>query len=177
MWRRTVVMVAAMAMALVGVALVAQTPASAHDHRVPKTVLMKGKQELQTGRKVIEYSWTRPAGGGLCVTEQAVLGLGFRAADTVAAGSKLRVRIHKSQRPRSFTLERVKRNGTPIRQMNIRLKPVVRSGTTVAWDAVFRVNRPGTDYRLLSEGHWRDRQGCKADQFAFWSFHVKTSDS
>ena len=169
-WIGAVVLVAA-------VACVAAAQASAHDHLVPRTVLMKGKQELLTGRRIIEYSWTRPSGDGLCVTAQALLTSGFRAADSVAPGSELRIRILKSQRPGSFTLEQVDREGAPIRQMNVRLEPVVRSGQTVAWDAFFRVNRPGTDYRLQSEGHWRDRQGCDADQFAFWSFHIKTRGS
>ena len=53
--RWVLVFLTAMAVALVGI-LAAQVPTSAHDHRVPKTALMKGKQELQTGRKVNEYS-------------------------------------------------------------------------------------------------------------------------
>jgi hypothetical protein len=53
------------------------------------------------------------------------------------------------------------------------LKRVVRDGRTVAWDAVFRVGQPGRDYYLVTEGHWKDREGCDDDQFAYWSFHVK----
>ena len=51
---------------------------------------------------------------------------------------------------------------------------MVRGGKTVAWDAVFSVEEAGRDYYLVSEGHWRDSQGCRGDQFAFWSFHVQT---
>ncbi len=57
------------------------------------------------------------------------------------------------------------------------LERVVKDGKTVAWDAVFFVNRPGRDYYLISEGHWQDREGCGADQYAYWSFHVKTRSS
>jgi hypothetical protein len=174
-FRWAAVLLTAMAVALVGV-LAAQVPASAHDHRVPKTVLMKGKQELQTGRKVNEYSWTYPAGEGICATEQAVLTFGFsKEVPSVAADSVLKVRIHKSQKPRPFYLAEVDQNGEPGGEVNVRLKPVVRDERTVAWDAVFRVKRPDSDYYLEAEGHWKDRQGCNnADQYAFWTFHVKT---
>jgi hypothetical protein len=173
--RWAAVLLTAMVVALIGV-LAAQIPASAHDHRVPKAVLMKGKQELQTGRKVNEYSWTYPAGEGICATEQAILTFGFpREVPSVAADSKLKVRIHKSQKPRPLYLAEVDQNGAPRREVNVRLKPVVRDQRTVAWDAVFRVKRPNSDYYLEAEGHWNDRQGCNnADQYAFWTFHVKT---
>jgi hypothetical protein len=169
------VLLTAMAVALVGV-LAAQVPASAHDHRVPKTVLMKGKQELQIGRKVNEYSWTYPAGEGICATEQAVLTFGFpKEVPSVAADSVLKVRIHKSQKPRPFYVAEVDQSGEPRGEVNVRLKPVVRDERTVAWDAVFGVKRPDSDYYLEAEGHWKDRQGCNdADQYAFWTFHVKT---
>lgn len=51
---------------------------------------------------------------------------------------------------------------------------MVENGRTVAWDAVFSVKNPGRDYYLISEGHWQDREGCWDDQYASWSFHVKT---
>lgn len=44
----------------------------------------------------------------------------------------------------------------------------------MAWDARFRVGRPSRDYYLVTEGHWRDREGCDVDQYAFWGFHVTT---
>lgn len=165
----------AMTVAIAGILVVTQKPARAHDHRLPKTVLMKGGQELQTGRKVWEYSWTSPSGGGTCVTEQAILTFGFPGDVTsVAADSVLRVRIHKSQKPQHFYLSKVDENGTTIRQLRVRLDPVVRRGRTEAWDAIFRVSRPDSDYYLTTEGHWPDREGCNGDQYAFWSFHVKT---
>jgi hypothetical protein len=173
--RWAAVLLTAIAVALVGV-LATQIPASAHDHRVPKTVLMKGKQELQTGRKVNEYSWTYPAGEGICATEQAILTFGFpNQVPSVAADSTLKVRIHKSQKPSPFYVAEVDQSGGQRGEVNVRLKPVVRDERTVAWDAVFRVKRPNSDYYLEAEGHWRDRQGCNdADQYALWTFHVKT---
>ena len=61
--------------------------------------------------------------------------------------------------------------------LNRTLERVVRDGKTVAWDAVFYVNRPDRDYYLVSRGLWRDTQGCGEDQYAYWSFHVKTRAS
>jgi hypothetical protein len=44
----------------------------------------------------------------------------------------------------------------------------------VAWDAVFRVERPDTRYRFVSEAYWQDREDCGGEQHAFWSFQVQT---
>lgn len=175
-WRATSVLLASMAVALAGI-LLAQAPASAHDHRVPRTVLMEGKRELQVGRKVDEYSWTATAGDGTCVQKDAILDFRFpREIPTVEPASKLRVRIHKAQKPRSFEMVETDESGQATGEVGIRLKPVVRDERTVAWDAVFRVDRPGAEYRLKAAGRWRDREGCgPVDQFAFWSFHVNTA--
>ena len=55
-WKRALVVLTALSAAMAVVVLVAQAPADAHDHRVPKLVLMEGNRELQTGRKVDEYA-------------------------------------------------------------------------------------------------------------------------
>jgi hypothetical protein len=92
----------------------------------------------------------------------------------------LRVRISKAQRPDSFTVNahrEVDEEGFPVDEpqpLRRTLDPVVRGGRTVAWDARFRVRQPSRDYYLVTEGHWRDREGCDVDQYAFWSFHVET---
>ena len=92
----------------------------------------------------------------------------------------MRVRIFKIQRPDSFVVaahSKLDRDGQPagaaqtLRRTPV---PVVEGGRTVAWDAVFSVNRPDRHYYLITEGHWQDTQGCGNDQFAFWGFHVKT---
>lgn len=168
--------------AATGIVVGTQATASAHDHLVPKTLLIKKERTLQTGLKVKEYSWTQPSGVG-CVTQSALLTTRFRDADRVAAGSKLSIRLLKSQRPRSLYVKawkRVDEDGTPAGEalaLPVTLKPVVRDGQTVAWDAVFRVDRPARDYYLIAEGHWTDTEGCGADQFALWSFHVQTTGS
>lgn len=191
--RRTLVMLAAIAVAVMGV-LVAQRAASAHDHLIPKTVLMKGGKELQTGRLVVDSSWTQPAGNGEFVTQTAVYSWGWPKvnpsgiplANRVAAESKMRVRINKKQRPDTFSVTaypKVVQNqgywepSGQGRLLRTSLKPVVRDGRTVAWDAIFYVNRPGRDYYLVSEGHWNDVQVSGADQWAHWSFYVKTTSS
>jgi hypothetical protein len=194
--RKTIFLLTWTALALLvasGVALVAvlvvQQPASAHDHRLPKTVLMKGKEELQTGRKVEEFTWAYPSrSGSACVVDEGTFPLGFPSdVASAAADSKLKVRIYKSQKPDAFSVtaySRLKGTGEPVgatgRLLETSLKPVTRDGQTVAWDAVFTVDRPDTDYYLITEGHWQDRDGCPdafSEQFAHWSFHVKTGSA
>ncbi len=98
----------------------------------------------------------------------------------MAAGSKLRVRVSKAQRPDSFEVAAYRaldEEGEPSGEARLperSLEPVVVDGLTVAWDAVFSVNRPGRDYYLVSGGRWQDSEGCENEQFAYWSFHVKT---
>jgi hypothetical protein len=135
-WRATVVLLAT-TVALAGV-LLAQTPASAHDHRVPRTVLMEGKQELQVGRKVDEYSWTTTAGGGECVGADAILDFRFpRGVPTVEPEASCELGSTRSQKPRSFEMMETDESGHATGEVGIRLKPVVRDDRTVAWDAVF----------------------------------------
>jgi hypothetical protein len=176
---RAGLVLAAVFLGLAGIVM-AQAPAEAHDHRIPATVLKKGAKELQAGTRVFESSWNAPAVGGGCVTQSAIYRTRFPEADSVPAGSGLSLRVSKAQRPDSFELAAYKaldENGEPAgegRLLNRTLERVVKGGRTVAWDAVFSVKNPGRDYYLVGEGHWRDSEGCRGDQFAFWSFHVQT---
>ena len=179
-WKLRAVLVTAMALGLLGVLLLASGPAQAHDHRVPQTVLMKGAKEMQAGTRVKETSWDRPVGDDLCENRKVFYSTRFPETDTVGAGSKLRVRISKAQKPDSFLVGAygaVDKEGAPTgeaRLLKRSLERVVVDGKTVAWDAVFSAKDPGRDYYLISEGHWQDREGCGADQYASWSFHVET---
>ena len=178
-WRLTIALLAAMAIGLLGVLLVSG-PAQAHDHRIPKTVLVKGTKELQAGTKVYKSSWTQLFDEESCYQEVIEYSYRFPEIDSVAAGAKLRVRISKTQRPDTFLVgayRAVDENGEPsgeARMLKRTLQRVVVDGKTVAWDAIFSVKSPSRDYYLVTEGHWKDREGCGADQFAYWSFHVKT---
>ena len=124
--------------------------------------------------------WNAPAGDNECINESAIYRTRFPETDAVAAGAKLRVRVSKTQRPDSFEIAAYRaldKDGEPsgeARLLSRTLERVVVNGKTVAWDAVFSVKNPGRDYYLISEGHWKDRQDCGGDQFAFWSFHVET---
>ena len=179
-WGWMAVLLAAMAVGLFGVLLLASEPARAHDHRIPETVLKKGAKELQAGLLVNESSWDRSAGDDECLNVSTIYRTRFPETDRVAAGSKLRVRVSKAQRPGSFEIvayRAVDEDGEPsgeARLLSRTLERVVVDGKTVGWDAVFSVKNPGRDYYLVSEGHWQDREGCGSDQFASWSFHVKT---
>jgi hypothetical protein len=183
-WSRTAVVLAATAAALVAVVLVAQGPASAHDHQPPKTVLVKGNKTLQSGRLVAEYIWSYPSrNGNSCITDEAVVPFGFpREVPTVAAGRTLKIRINTGHKLDSFYLHEVDRGGEPRGEVPVVLQPVIRDEKTVAWDAVFSVDRPKSVYRLVAEGHWQD-QNCSdpgpidPHQFAHWSFKVRTGSA
>jgi hypothetical protein len=175
-------LLAAMMVAFAGIVLFAQGSASAHDHRVPKTTLMKGKEELQVGRKVEEFTWAFTSrSGSACFVDEGTFPFGFpEEAASVAADSKLKVRIYKIQRPDTFSItaySRLKGTGEPVgatgRLLETSLERVVRDGQTVAWDAVFTVDRPDTNYYLITEGHWQDRDCTNIDQFAHWAFHAR----
>jgi hypothetical protein len=178
-WRFVLLSVTTLTVGLLGV-LLAQGPAPAHDHRIPDTVLKKGAKQLQAGTLVKESSWNRATGEGECLNESALYRTRFPETDRVAAGRELRVRIFKAQRPDSFQIaayREVDENGEPggeARLMRRSLERVVVGGKTVGWDAVFTVDRPSRHYYLIGGGHWQDREGCGGDQYAYWSFHVKT---
>ncbi len=179
-WSRLVgVMLVAMSLGLLG-ALLAQAPVQAHDHQIPRTALKKGAKGLQAGILVGESSWDQLTGDDECLNLSTIYRTRFPEADRVAAGAKLRVRVSKAQRPDSFEVaayRTVDEEGEPSgegRLLKRSLKPVTVDGQTVAWDAVFSVDRPGRDYYLVSEGRWQDSEGCHNEQFASWSFHVET---
>ena len=173
------VLFASIVLGAVGLVLYSQ-PAVAHDHQPPETVLMKGSKELQAGRLTDEYRWSYPSRSGkACWTDEATIPLAFpRSLPTVATGSTLKVRVYKRQEPRPIVIQEIDREGQPRGEVAANMRPVARDGKTVAWDAVFTVDRPDTVYRLLAEGHWQD-QDCsvepiESDQFARWSFRLKT---
>jgi hypothetical protein len=179
-WARPAgVLMAATVLGLLAILLASGT-AQAHDHQIPNTVLKKGAKNLQAGILVRESSWDRLTGDDECLNVSTIYRTRFPEVDRVAASSKLRVRVSKAQRPDSFVVAAYRaldEEGEPIgegRLLKRTLEPVTVDGQTVAWDAVFSVNRPGQDYYLVGGGSWQDSEGCQNEQFASWSFHVKT---
>lgn len=175
--RRLVVLFAAVT--LLGI-LALSGEAQAHDHEIPRTVLKKGTTGSQAGTRVIESSWAYPEEDGVCASETAIYTYRYPEVDRVAPGRELRVRVFKVQRPDAFEIDaypRVDEAGRPAGQrlrLRSHLEPVVRDGRTVAWDVAFSLARPDRHYYLIGGGRWQDRQGCGLDQYAYWSFHVKT---
>lgn len=174
------ILLATTTLGLFGVVLLAPGPAQAHDHRIPESVLKKGNKSLQAGILVNESSWDQQTSDNECLNVNTIYRTRFPKTDSVATGAKLRVRVSKSQRPDLFRVaayRTVDKNGDPsgeARMLKRTLERVVVDGKTVAWDVVFSVNRPQRDYYLVTGGFWQDREGCGRDQFAYWSFHVKT---
>lgn len=176
--RRLALLLMMMTVALVAAGGVAYP----HDHRPPKTVLMKGEEELQRGR-LGSYCWVSPLGDGSFSSECRETEVAFPDAEPVRAGRSLGIRIGKATPPGRFSIRtyaRVDRNGATVgdgHRVRTTLEPVVVDGETVAWEAVFRVERPGRHYYLEAFGVWRDEQGSGARQDATWVFHVQTRGS
>ena len=181
---RTAILAAAMVALAALAAMTQPPPAEAHDHRPPKAVLMKGAKELQAGYLRAYCWWYPPDPAGefqqVCLDKVP----NWPEADRVAAGSKLRARVFKTQKPDAGSFEvvafsRVDRSGLEAgraQRLAVSLKPVVRDGRRVAWDAVFYVNRPDRHYYLFAGGQWQDAVGGSSlpPQDATWNFHVKT---
>ena len=146
----------------------ALAPARALDGDPARAILKQDGRTLQKGKQG-SYCW--PTGPGEFTCADAVPS--YPRVDRVAEGSKLRVRISESQKPRDLDLtayRRVNANDVPVGDgQNLRYdwERVRRNGKTVAWEAVFRVGQPNRHYYLSAFGRWK-----KAD--ASWDFHVKT---
>jgi hypothetical protein len=181
--RGVILILTAMAVALLlgaGVVVGVQAPARAHDHEPPEaSFLYKGQRELQRG-KWLSSCWIYPNPDGTYTWHCLDYAIDFPAADRVGAGSELRIRVLKIQRPEQFLVsayKKVNEEEVPIgsgRQLRTSLERVVQDGKTVAWDVVFSVNGPDRHYYLLAEGDWQDEHVEDASQDAAWTFHVKT---
>ena len=140
-------------------------------------VLMKGQTVLQHG--VFAYGtwhfyedgrWNTvyADGPGMDMTLDE-----YPHAAVVGAGRKLHIRLNKAQRPERFTIK----DHQTGRHLQTTLRRVQRDGKTVAWDAYFRVNRPGHKYYLDTRGVWKPVEGTHIGYgFRVFLFHVKTTD-
>ena len=190
LWMK-VMMVLAMALASIAVFAVQAQAGSSFDQRPPKEVLFKGGS-LQTGNMHL-YGWNYfqppdeyyPDGrfvhhdGGYDGYYE------WPRADVVKAGSSLRIRINKPQRPASFRIEAYPRlfntgEGIPYWDEEQRLKysfsRVERDGKTVAWNVYFRVNEADRHYYLVVYGRWASVPDTHISYGRSWTlFHLRTS--
>jgi hypothetical protein len=178
--RRAILLLATMAVALVGiVAAQALAQEGSRDPQPPDAVLMQGSQVLQLGQQG-SYCWSYFAGESW-LTSCADTGFSFPAADRVEAGSQLYITLRKPQRPdrfRIYAYRDVDQNGSPVgdaQRLSTSLERVVQDDRTVGWDVLFSVNRPDRHYYLVAEGRWNHVRGSKASYGdSSWFFHVKT---
>lgn len=167
--------VAALSAALL---LATQTPAQALGDEPPVTVLRQGNEVFQRGI-LGSNCWDSPDGEGGSVSRCEEVVASYPKADRVKAGSVLRVRIFEAEKPDFVSLgayRKVDDEGSPAdegQRLRTSLRPVARSGRTVAWDVVFQTNRPDRHYYLTLFGRWEDEDGFTAGD-AVWNLHVKT---
>lgn len=167
-------------MIVVSVASVGGTSTvAAHDHRAPGVVL-RAAGERQPNRPY-ELWWTRPDGGGGCVSWNKIRERTFPEPLVVPAeGGKARIRLKKKHAPTSFQLRRWQvhaQAGVEVvgeaETVPVRAKRVRREGTTRVWDLVFERQDQGRfHYELFVE--WEDKEGCGGAQGGRWTFHLAT---
>jgi hypothetical protein len=180
----SVVMVLAMALASISV-VAAQAQAGSFDQRPPKEVMFKGTQVHREG-KMHYYYWHYYETGNWAYDQYGYDGTyEWPRADVVMAGSRLRIRISKPQRPDSFRIEAYPRlfntgEGIPYWDEEQRLKysfsRVERDGKTVAWNVYFRVNEADRHYYLVVYGRWASVPDTHISYGRSWTlFHLRTS--
>jgi hypothetical protein len=89
------------------------------------------------------------------------------SAVLVEPGTQLYTRLSENRLPEQFSL-RSRATG----RIDTTLRPVVRDGKMVAWDAYFRLEHPDLHYHLRASGTWEGRGGRSG--YVDWLFHVKT---
>jgi hypothetical protein len=144
--------------AVVGVFLVVgfQGQAQALAPHPPDATLKQGNRTLQHGN-LSTYCWGRVCADGPQEYPTAVL---------VEPGTQLYIRLSEDRRPERFSLRSRAASG----RIDTILRPVVRDGKIVAWDAYFRLGRPDRHYYMNASGVWGGERGGDA----YWQFHVKT---
>ncbi len=155
---RRMIFVLVAVVGLVGVFLVGvQGQAQALAPHPPDAILKQGNRTLQHG-SLISYFWSNITADFAPQHPSAVL---------VEPGTQLYIRLSENRLPEQFSLR-----SRPTGRIDTTLRPVVRDGKLVAWDAYFRLERPDLHYHLRASGTWEGRGGRGG--YVDWLFHVKT---
>ena len=167
-------------LAVIAAAGIASTgsPAAAHDHAPPRTVLRVDGETVQRGL-LGTHCWTTRSGDGY-VTGCGDSVWSFPAAEYVDPGSRVTLRIAKAQRPQELTIyawKRLDEHGQPAGraiELRSRGRPV-RLENRVVWEFSFTLTDAPRHYYLDVFGVWRDQEGARVSQDASWTFHIRTS--
>jgi hypothetical protein len=151
--------------------------AFAGDRAPPRATLKEGGQ-VQRGH-LYRSSWTRPTGDGECVTTAIDGLLLFGVPLHTGAGSQaVRIRFHKTQRPKGRLVIQgwtaVDSNGEPLGKAKLLPYHLVREFHKGYSRWAARVKpRVAADLYLSVFARWRDTDGCGGLQDAAWSFHLQ----
>jgi hypothetical protein len=155
------------------------TPAVAHDHEPPRTALLANGETLQRGRHW-SGCWTTRFPDGTYATGCADGFPHFPKVDVVQTGTRVTIRILKSQRPKDLLIYAWKKTdrygfvvGDP-QELGYR-RQRVRLSDGVAWDFSLTLSDSPRHYYLSVTGVWRDDEGTRQMQDASYAFHVRTS--
>ena len=145
----------------------------------PRTALLANGEQLQRGAHWAGC-WTTGYPDGTYVTRCADGFPQFPDVDVVRPGTRVTIRVLKSQRPKEvliYAWRRVDRYGMvvgtaqelPYKRRRVRL------ADGIAWDFSFELSNNPRHYYLSVTGVWRDEEGGGTTQDASWAFRVRTS--
>ena len=98
----------------------------------------------------------------------------------VEPGTRVTIRILKSQRPRDLLIQAWKRTDRHgfvagnAQELSYKRRRA-RLADGVAWDFSFTLSEAPRHYYLSVTGVWRDEEGTRVMQDASYAFHVRTS--
>lgn len=154
-------------------------PAVAHDHEPPRTALLANGETLQRGRHW-SGCWTTGFPDGTFVTGCGDGFPQFPRVDVLQPGTRVTIRILKSQRPKDISIyawKRTDRYGLVAgnaQELSYKRRRV-RLPDGVVWDFSFTLSDAPRHYYLSVTGVWRDQEGTGEMQDASYAFHVRTS--
>ncbi|MDQ3915971.1 MAG: hypothetical protein M3323_11720 [Actinomycetota bacterium] len=165
-------------LAVLGIA----APVSAHDHRLPKSVL-RISDERQPGHPV-HSTWLKRVDEEYCdVSDRFALPI-FPSPVRARAGEIASIQLKKPAPPREFSLRawfevngQGHPEGDPIPIAAI-LSPVSGMAQTGSWQLHFVPPPDSGHLYLLAEVNWADEEGCSpqpdlGSQYAAWTFHLR----
>lgn len=164
--------------AMLGVAV----PVSAHDHRIPKSVL-RVSHDKQPGLPV-HSTWLKRVDEEYCDLSDRFAFPIFPAAVRAPVGEMASIELKKAAPPREFSLQawlevdaQGHPEGDPIPVAAI-LSPTPGAGQTRSWQLHFFPPPDTPHLYLLAEANWADEEGCSpqpdlGSQYSAWTFHVR----
>ena len=128
---------------LIAVSAVAVPATAGPPEEAPRATVRNRGDRIQRAH-LTAWCWPGDNGGMGC---SEVTPMTWPQVDVVDVGSRLRLRMHWTRQPKRAHVDSyrsIRRDGKPKdrgQDLHLRIRPVKRDGTIVAWDVIFRVNQ------------------------------------